>query len=443
MVDTAGTLLWSHTYGTADHDWAMDVVPAGDGGYLLAGATWTNLHGSSDMWVVKVDSVGDSLWARTYGGAGWDGASAIIPSGDGNFLLAGRTWTFFEPDSDGSDNMDVSIVKINPYGDTLWTRSFGRDSTIIVQAPWGPDTNAVNFWDGAAAIVSSGVDGNFVLAGKTMLNGSSNSQMWLLKVSANGDSLWSQTYGGAAWDEATAIIRTPDQGYLLAGRTQSSGAGSSDMYLVKVNSTGLQQATFPYGGTGWDEANAIIPSGTGYLIAGTTASFGNGSADMWLQKISSNGDSLWSHTYGGIFWEGAASVITAADGGYLLAGGTSSFGSGIDDLWLVKAAGPTPPGLPVLPESERPMAMTYRLNPSRPNPFNAATILSYDLQTASQVRLKIYDTAGRMVTSLVDGWRQAGSHEVTFDASHLAAGVYLANVTAGEFTATQKLVLLK
>ena len=148
---------------------------------------------------------------------------------------------------------------------------------------------------------------------------------------------WSQTYGGSGDDEAYSVVQTSDGGYALAGYRNSSGVGSYDFWLIKTNSSGDMQWNQTYGGTGDDEAYSVVQSNdTGYAVAGFTNSYGAGETDAWLVKTDSSGNTQWSQIYGGRAQDGAYSVIQTRDGGYALAGYTDSFGAGNFDFWLIK-----------------------------------------------------------------------------------------------------------
>jgi predicted secreted protein len=415
-VNAQGDSLWSHSYGGGYEDAAYCLTPSGDGGFLIAGGTHSFGAGNEDMWLIKVNAQGDSLWSRTYGGYFDERAYSIIPSGDGGFLLAGSTTTF------GSGNFDMWLVKVNAQGDSLWSRTFGG-----------------GFIDIAHAIISSG-DGGFLMAGMTSSFGAGNYDFWLMKVDDQGDSLWSRTYGGSFNDYGYSISSAGDGGFLLLGYTMSFGAGYQDVWLVKVSAQGDSLWSHTYGGAFDETAFSLIPTrDNAFMLGGWTTSFGAGGYDMWLVKVNSQGDSLWSHTYGGSFWEYSFSLLACSDGGILSVGGTDSFGSGSYDMWLMKLEGS---GTAVEPSSQI-QPSSFALYPCHPNPFNPYTVASYKLPAASQVTLKVYDTAGRLVATLVDRWMQVGEHQTTFDGAHLSSGVYLAKLQAGEFTATQKLVLLK
>ena len=150
--------------------------------------------------------------------------------------------------------------------------------------------------------------------------------------------MWSQTYGGEFIDHATSLVETSDGGYALAGRTNSFGAGSYDCWLVKIDANGNMQWNQTYGGEGWDEAYSLVESSDGgFALAGRTNSFGAGNYDFWLVKTDAYGNMVWNQTYGGTENDCAYSLTMTSDGGFALAGKTKSFGAGeYDDILLVK-----------------------------------------------------------------------------------------------------------
>jgi hypothetical protein len=150
---------------------------------------------------------------------------------------------------------------------------------------------------------------------------------------------WSHDFGGAKNEAAYSIMKTGDGGYVLTGSTNSFGKGESDFWLVKTDSSGLMKWNITYGGAADDIASDIIQSGDGFVILGMTSSFGAGGFDYWLVKVDSDSNMLWNRTYGGVADDFGTSVIQTSDGGYTLTGWTNSFGSGGEDIWLVNTDG--------------------------------------------------------------------------------------------------------
>ncbi|MBI5059966.1 hypothetical protein HZB60_09350 [candidate division KSB1 bacterium] len=218
----------------------------------------------------------------------------------------------------------------------------GNEDFWLVQLDADGDTLWTNHFGGnhldrCYSVIQTN-DGGFAMAGYTETFGAGSSDFWLVKTNANGDSLWSRTYGGAAIDICYMVIETGDLGFALVGRSTSySGAGDSDFYLVKTDANGNPQWSRRYGGAGFDLGWCVLqtPDG-GYALAGRTQSYGAGNEDFWLVKTNSTGDSLWSHTYGGTQLDRCYVVEATNDGGYALGGHTFSFGAGSADYWLVK-----------------------------------------------------------------------------------------------------------
>ena len=307
---------WNKTFGGADVDYARAVQQTTDGGYILAGST--ELGGATypvDFLLVKTDSNGSKEWDKTFGGYGSDLADSVQQTTDGGFILAGYTTSY------GAGFLDAWLVKTDANGSKEWDKIFG-------------DTHNDWVWS-----VQQTVDGGFILAGYTTLEkGTSlDDDFWLVKTDANGNREWEKTFGGTESSYARAVQQTADGGYILAGVTHSYGAGSGDVWLVKTDSNGIKEWDKTFGGTNYDDAWAIQQTaGGGFILAGHTDSYGAGFLDAWLVKTDSNGTEQWNKTFGGWLRDSAYSVQQTSDGSYILAGETESYGAGSFDAWLLK-----------------------------------------------------------------------------------------------------------
>jgi hypothetical protein len=299
---------WEKVYGGTGFENAWHVGPTSDGGYIFTGGTdssGTNMQ----VYLVSTNASGDTLWTRNYGGMGDDGGCYVQQTSDGGYIIAGHTNSF------GND-MQFYLVKTNASGDTLWTRNYG----------------GVDFEYARSAQQTS--DGGYIVAGYTLSFGNGY-QVYLVKTNATGDTLWTRNYGGTDTDRGNSVQQTRDGGYIVAGYTWSFG-NYSQVYLVKTNASGDTLWTRNYGGISGNDYGTSVQqtSDGGYIVAGVTTSYGNDN-QVYLVKTNASGDALWSRIYGGMDYDFGNSVQQTSDGGYIVAGWTSSFGNPFQ-VYLVK-----------------------------------------------------------------------------------------------------------
>ena len=180
-------------------------------------------------------------------------------------------------------------------------------------------------------------DGGYAIAGDTDSFGAGGYDFWLVKTDASGNMQWNKTYGGALNEQCDVMCQTSEGGYAMAGSTSSFGGGAQDFWLVKTDASGNMLWNKTYGGTGNEGVLAVVQTSEGgYALAGNTSSFGAGSDDFWLVKTDASGNMLWNRTYGGIGKDVAYGLVQTSEGGYAVAGYTQSFGAGGADVWFVK-----------------------------------------------------------------------------------------------------------
>ena len=266
-LDSSGNTQWQKMYHGDDHDYAYSIQATSDGGYIVAGKTESFGAGDYDFWVLKLDSDGDAMWQKTFGGTDEDIANSVQATSDGGYIVAGTTSSF------GAGFADIWILKLEPDGDIEWQKTYGGDSA-----------------DNAKSILITS-DGGYIVAGSTSSSGGGFFyNYWILKLDSSGNIQWQQTYGGAGSDEASSIQITSDAGYIVAGSTVSFGAGS-EAWILKLNSLGSIQWQKTYGRSGDDFANSIRQtSNGGYIVAGSSDSFGAGGQEVWVLKLNSNGE---------------------------------------------------------------------------------------------------------------------------------------------------------
>lgn len=291
----------------------LSAIQKSDGGYAFAGYCDVPYEGRRGI-LVFTDS--SARWTEDWGfgaaGLNYAGTS-VLQLSDGNFMMAGYT------NASGAGGYDAWLVEVR-YPPPPVSHTYG---------------GAGNDYFYAMVQTSDG----FALAGSTDSFGNWT-DVYLVKTDFLGNMQWSKHYGGTSWDEANAVIQTSDGGYALAGQTFSYGAGENDFYLVKTDAAGNMQWNKTYGGPSFDRAYSLVQtSDNGYALAGYTRSFSNDPSDFWLVKTDSNGEFQWARSYGGAGIEGANSLIKTSDGGFAMAGYTTSFGARLFDFYLVKTDG--------------------------------------------------------------------------------------------------------
>jgi len=302
------------TFGGSDDDWGYSVSQTSDGGYIIAGGTKSFGAGNGDVYLIKTDGNGNQIWQKTFGGSNYDLGYSVSQTSDGGYIIAGWTYSF------GAGISDVYLIKTDGNGNQIWQKTFGGSN-----------------WD-LGCSVSQTSDGGYIIAGTSF--GAGISDVYLIKTDGNGNQIWQKTFGGSYNDEGNSVSQTSDGGYIIAGTTESFVAGDYDVYLIKTDGNGNQIWQKTFGGGSWDGGNSVSQtSDGGYIIAGTTHSFGAGISDVYLIKTDRNGNQIWQKTFGGSNYDGGYSVCQTSDGGYIIAGGIYSFGAGGSDVYLIKTDG--------------------------------------------------------------------------------------------------------
>lgn len=266
-LDSVGNIVWQKTYGYPDYySGATSIVLAHGGGYIVSGELVSTPIGD-DFWIFKLDSLGNMLWQKTYGGAGMDYPSkAIAPTDDGGYVIAGQTFSF------GDVKGDAWVVKLDGSGNVAWQKTYGGTE-----------------YDFFASIAPIDNDG-YIATGLTASFGGGSSDAWVVRLDNAGNIKWQKALGGTNGDQAIAVALTADTGYLVVGYTASFGAGDIDAWALKLDDSGNVVRQMTYGGSKGDYAFSVLSSGdNGFLLAGQTFSFGIGEADAWIVKLDANG----------------------------------------------------------------------------------------------------------------------------------------------------------
>ncbi len=275
-ADSNGDKVWSRTFGGPDVDWGYSVRQTTDGGYIVGGTTWLPGARHSDVYLVKTDPNGHTIWEKTFGGAGTDWGYTVQQTSDRGYIIAGKT------DSRGEGNYDVYLVKADVNGNEVWSTSFGGD---------GLDRGDS---------VQQTADGGFIIVGQTDSFGAGGGDVYLIKTDSEGNEVWSKTFGGSFGDYGESVEQTADGGYILTGSTRPlSQAGGSAVYLIKTDAEGNEVWSRTFGGpdVNWGYSVQQTTDG-GYIIVGNTGSFGHEEEDaIYLIRTDGAGDELWSRKF--------------------------------------------------------------------------------------------------------------------------------------------------
>jgi len=304
-LDSKGNKIWDKTYGGRDDDIAYSLIQTTDGGYAIAGKTRSYGVGNADFWVIKLDSKGNKIWDKTFGGRSIDIAYSLIQTTDGGYAVAGETKSY------GAGYTDFWVIKLDSKGNKIWNKTFGGSSG----------------GESATTIIQT-TDGGYAVAGGTTSYSAGKTDFWVIKLDSEGNKIWDKTFGGSSYESAKTIIQTTDGGYAVAG---------PGFWILKMDSKGnkLWSKKRFIGKLGDSACSLIQTSDGGYAIAGTIR-LSTPRNDALIIKLDNKGNKIWDKTYGGNDWDIPHSIIQASDGGYAIVGQTSPRLSDEIDIWTIK-----------------------------------------------------------------------------------------------------------
>ncbi|QNF31554.1 T9SS type A sorting domain-containing protein [Adhaeribacter swui] len=372
-INARGNKIWDKAYGGSainntpltGNDMLRDLIPTPDGNYLLAGSSWSGTstdkseanQGFRDYWIIKIDSQGNRLWDKTYGGNSSDDLSTVIATSDGGYLVGGSSVSGISGEKSeknlAESYVDYWVLKIDAIGKKIWDKTYGGQNHDYLRAL--AETNDNGYLLGGTTYSDKGFDKNEPSRGLQ--------DFWLVKVNSNGSKVDEKTYGGENYDDLIKILPAPENKYIIGGssgsgistdKTQAS-RGNYDYWLLQIQdkaAPGKLTWDAGYGGTNRERLMTVLPTRDGYLLGGFSLSSQDGTKsqtsfganDFWLIKTEANGQKIWDKRYGGSANDYLNAIIPTADGGYLL-GGSSDSGQdgnksqssrGSRDYWIVK-----------------------------------------------------------------------------------------------------------
>lgn len=359
-LNSDGGIQWQKAFGGSDWEYAYAVDLTMDGGYIIAGTTYStdgdvssNPHGDGDFWLVKLDNSGNMQWEKSLGGLHNDEAYDVKQTSDGGFILVGY--------AEMNENSGW-VVKTDNLGNIQWDKKFE---------------------DGFFQSVGLTVDGGYIVCG--IKDGADG---WILKLSAAGDTEWSKILGNSNAYNTGSVMQTNDGGY-IAAVAYSAG------HIAKLNASGnLQWEKFIFEPeSNYAEFNSIKQTVDGGYTAAGFDYRNNG--NVYIAKLNNSGELIWQKSIGGVWdMDKANSIEQTSDGGYILAGltysneGDVSSNHGISDFWIVKL------GADQMSVSE--------INSTRiavyPNPVNAVLNFSEVLEN-----IEVYSVSGQKILKSIKG----------------------------------------
>ncbi|MER3327939.1 MAG: hypothetical protein RIF34_00060, partial [Candidatus Kapaibacterium sp.] len=387
-----GEIEWAKSYFDSTSKVFDDLIQTSDGGFIATG--WNNIsykpgsYSDIDLWIIKLDYLGNVEWSKTFGGSKSDRGNSIIETRDGCFLIGGRS---LSSDQDLLNNYgwdDLWFLKISRFGDLIWSKTYGgsgRESLgSIIETNDGSlvavsSSNSTDFdvpssvksnrvWilkldslgeikrskiidkDGhSASSILNTKEGGYIIGGQHYKNfdslGNSNNNIWISKLNSNFEEEWFAYYDNFKNDLMKSFKPTIDGGYILAGYN------ASDVLVIKLNENGKAEWTKTYGGSDYDRAHSVAQFEDGtFSVVGFTKSKDRditdfkGGSDFWLLNLGKNGEIIWEKTIGGSGYEVADETIVTSDGGFLVAGNYGSIGGDFrefmgDNTIIVKLSG--------------------------------------------------------------------------------------------------------
>ena len=310
-MNTIGDTIWTYTYNgpLSKKDLFYKIISTFDGGFIACGYTNSKTGTSDDILYVRLNSSGQKLWSKTFGGSGKERGQDIIETSDG-FTIAGYSTT------PPAQYYDAIVIHTSPNGNVLWSKVIGNS----------------NYDD--ANTIKRLTDGGYILGGQST-NGNKGLDHYLIRLNSSGDTLWTKRFGTLGNDNIESLVLLSD-GFVVAGNTSTPSTGD-DGNLAKTDLNGSLIWSKTFGGSDQDDFHRVEKTTDGgFIISGTTSSSGSLNPNLWLVKTNSSGDSTWARTFGGDNHDHGYSAVQTIDGGYIIAGHTGSFGFNNEDGYVVK-----------------------------------------------------------------------------------------------------------
>ncbi len=444
-TDASGYFLWDNTFGGTEDDYGYSVQQTSDGGFIIVGKTksfpWTVDY--DNVYLVKTDSTGTFEWQRIYGGAYPDVGYCVRELSAGGYIIAGYTYI------NDTDPSDVYVIKTGESGNVIWEKAYHRELS-----------------DRGFSVVETS-DGDYAVAGYTGWQIPTRGDIWLINIDAEGDTLWTRTYGGGEGEEAYAVGQTTDGGFIITGYTESFGAGNKDVYLVKVDTHGPAARN----AVASDNINSVpgIDDDDQVVIAFDEPTDKPVIDALNIEDVLRlSGGHTWTDGFGNIgsaVWNAGGDMLlitlsttlgapTIAVGDTITPDGTTirdEWGNPSGDPVVLTGSFDEPSGIGDEGEGI-PLPRALKLSQNYPNPFNPSTTIRFELPGSAgakyQVTLAVYDTRGRLIRTLVDAELEPGRHTALWNGRNemgmqVPSGIYLYALKTADAVYARKMTILK
>ena len=313
-TNSEGETTWRKTFGGEGNDNGWAVRQNEDGGYIIVGFTNSFGNGDMDVYLIRTDSLGETIWAKTYGEEGDEYGWDVQITKDNGFIVAAQT------NSLGEGEIDAYLIKLERDGKEKWSKTYGGDKIDRIFS------------------VQQTQDGGYITAGITYSFESvvpNDRDGYLLKTDSSGEQEWYKIIGEDLYDVAHSVAITNDNGYIITGYGESfATSGGRDVYFIKTDGKGENQWRKSYGEIGEERGiKGLQTKDGGYVAIGFT----DKNKDMYFIKTNNSGDTLWTRTYGTAeYLEFGYTVKETNDGGYIIIGHSERLDSGKSNIMLIK-----------------------------------------------------------------------------------------------------------
>jgi len=437
--DSANNIMWMKTYGGSLFESADCIIETPDHGFIFTAGTESNNgdvtgnHGDNDIWIVRIDSIGNIIWQKTFGDTTYDESFSIIQNSVGNYVITG--WI-----SDANWDADYCLICIDPSGNLIWQKTYGGSDD-----DWAYDVIQTN-------------DGGYLISGATysidgdVSNNHGDRDVWLVKTDGNGNLQWEHAYGGTYEEWSDNVNELAGGQFVFAAYAESDDGDvqnnpyGPNYWIVKTDANGNILSQKNYGGTYYELAYRMIRTQDGgFAVIGESTSndidvsgnHGFGYSDVWTLKLDSNLNKEWALCSGGSDDELAYGICQMPSGDYIITGyaysndgDVSGNHPGGTDIWTFRLS--TSTGVPEISSGNEINVF--------PNPASSEIFINYHSNLNQNCSIEINDVCGRCaLKKAIDA--NTGLNKVQLDIGNLDSGVYFITIKLKEGVISKRIVV--